>query len=85
MFSKYTKFDNAPRSGPKVWSIILYRNKNFLIDEFSQVLLISTIYIQAFVSEYAVWKEDAGAGSLYAAVAEAAFLIGLEKNRFGYI
>ncbi|AES81032.1 alpha-L-arabinofuranosidase-like protein [Medicago truncatula] len=51
MFSDYTKFDNAPRSGPK-----------------------------AFVSEYAVWKEDAGAGSLYAAVAEAAFLIGLEKN-----
>jgi len=40
------------------------------------------LYIQAFVSEYAVWKEDAGAGSLYAAVAEAAFLIGLEKNRF---
>ncbi|WJX69154.1 aspartate-semialdehyde dehydrogenase-like protein [Trifolium repens] len=35
---------------------------------------------KAFVSEYAVWKEDAGAGSLYAAVAEAAFLIGIEKN-----
>ncbi|WJX59362.1 aspartate-semialdehyde dehydrogenase-like protein [Trifolium repens] len=51
MFSKYTKFDNAPRSGPK-----------------------------AFVSEYAVWKEDAGGGSLLAALAEAAFLIGLEKN-----
>ncbi|KAI5381406.1 hypothetical protein KIW84_UN0753 [Lathyrus oleraceus] len=52
MFSQYTKFDKAPRSGPK-----------------------------AYVSEYAVWKEDAGNGSLYAAVAEAAFLIGLEKNR----
>ncbi|KAI5437091.1 hypothetical protein KIW84_023279 [Lathyrus oleraceus] len=51
MFSQYTKFDKAPRSGPK-----------------------------AYVSEYAVWKEDAGNGSLYAAVAEAAFLIGLEKN-----
>ncbi|XP_027351122.1 alpha-L-arabinofuranosidase 1-like [Abrus precatorius] len=51
MFSKYTKFDNAPRSGPK-----------------------------AFVSEYAVWKKDAGDGSLLSAVAEAAFLIGLEKN-----
>ncbi|CAK8536986.1 unnamed protein product [Lathyrus sativus] len=51
MFSKYTKFDKAPRSGPK-----------------------------AYVSEYAVWREDAGNGSLYAAVAEAAFLIGLEKN-----
>ncbi|XP_012569214.1 alpha-L-arabinofuranosidase 1-like [Cicer arietinum] len=51
IFSMSTKFDNAPRSGPKV-----------------------------FVSEYAVWKEDAGNGSLLAAVAEAAFLIGLEKN-----
>ncbi|CAJ2660392.1 unnamed protein product [Trifolium pratense] len=51
MFSKYTKFDKSPRSGPK-----------------------------AFVSEYAVWKEDAGAGSLYATVAEAAFLIGIAKN-----
>ncbi|CAK8538028.1 unnamed protein product [Lathyrus sativus] len=51
MFSQYTKFDKAPRSGPK-----------------------------AYVSEYAVWREDAGNGSLYAAVAEAAFLIGLEKN-----
>ncbi|KAL2319914.1 hypothetical protein Fmac_028883 [Flemingia macrophylla] len=35
---------------------------------------------KAFVSEYAVWKQDAGNGSLLAAVAEAAFLIGLEKN-----
>ncbi|CAL0323336.1 unnamed protein product [Lupinus luteus] len=35
---------------------------------------------KAFVSEYAVWKEDAGLGSLVAAVSEAAFLIGLEKN-----
>ncbi|CAI8585360.1 unnamed protein product [Vicia faba] len=51
MFSQYTKFDKAPRSGPK-----------------------------AYVSEYAVWREDAGNGSLYAALAEAAFLIGLEKN-----
>ncbi|CAI8608837.1 unnamed protein product [Vicia faba] len=51
MFSQYTKFDKAPRSGPK-----------------------------AYVSEYAVWSQDAGNGSLYAAVAEAAFLIGLEKN-----
>lgn len=36
---------------------------------------------QAFVSEYAVWREDAGNGSFLSAVAEAAFLIGLEKNR----
>ncbi|BAT85032.1 hypothetical protein VIGAN_04252300 [Vigna angularis var. angularis] len=51
MFSKHTKFDDAPRYGPK-----------------------------AFVSEYAVWQSDAGNGTLLAAVAEAAFLIGLEKN-----
>ncbi|XP_058750636.1 alpha-L-arabinofuranosidase 2-like isoform X2 [Vicia villosa] len=51
MFFHYTKFDKAPRSGPK-----------------------------AFVSEYAVWQEDAANGTLYAALAEAAFLIGLEKN-----
>jgi len=36
--------------------------------------------LQAFVSEYAVWQSDAGNGTLLAAVAEAAFLIGLEKN-----
>ncbi|XP_017416714.1 alpha-L-arabinofuranosidase 1 [Vigna angularis] len=35
---------------------------------------------KAFVSEYAVWRKDAGNGSLLAAVAEAEFLIGLEKN-----
>ncbi|GMH20234.1 hypothetical protein Nepgr_022075 [Nepenthes gracilis] len=35
---------------------------------------------KAFVSEYAVTGTDAGRGSLLAALAEAAFLIGLEKN-----
>ncbi|MCO5612500.1 hypothetical protein L7F22_066768 [Adiantum nelumboides] len=35
---------------------------------------------KAFVSEYAVTGKDAGKGSLYAALAEASFLIGLEKN-----
>ncbi|XP_027935036.1 alpha-L-arabinofuranosidase 1-like [Vigna unguiculata] len=51
MFRKHTKFDDAPRYGPK-----------------------------AFVSEYAVWQSDAANGTLLAAIAEAAFLIGLEKN-----
>ena len=37
---------------------------------------------QAFVSEYAVWRSDAGRGSLLASLAEAAFLTGLEKNRW---
>ncbi|KAB8114092.1 hypothetical protein EE612_053322, partial [Oryza sativa] len=31
-------------------------------------------------SEYAVWRSDAGRGSLLASLAEAAFLTGLEKN-----
>ncbi|KAM0978612.1 hypothetical protein FF1_014552 [Malus domestica] len=35
---------------------------------------------KAFVSEYAVTGKDAGRGSLLAALAEAGFLIGLEKN-----
>ncbi|KAL9232686.1 hypothetical protein vseg_007767 [Gypsophila vaccaria] len=35
---------------------------------------------KAFVSEYAVTGKDAGTGSLLAAIAEAAFLIGIEKN-----
>ncbi|GKV28989.1 hypothetical protein SLEP1_g37973 [Rubroshorea leprosula] len=35
---------------------------------------------KAFVSEYAVTGNDAGKGSLKAALAEAAFLVGLEKN-----
>ncbi|EEF38707.1 alpha-L-arabinofuranosidase 1 [Ricinus communis] len=35
---------------------------------------------KAFVSEYAVTGKDAGTGSLLAGLAEAAFLIGLEKN-----
>ncbi|KAF2906489.1 hypothetical protein DAI22_12g021500 [Oryza sativa Japonica Group] len=35
---------------------------------------------KVFVSEYAVNGEDAGNGSLLASLAEAAFLIGLEKN-----
>ncbi|XP_012704075.1 alpha-L-arabinofuranosidase 1 isoform X2 [Setaria italica] len=40
----------------------------------------SRIGPKAFVSEYAVWKTDAGRGTLLAALAEAAFLTGLEKN-----
>lgn len=35
---------------------------------------------KAFVSEYAVTGKDAGTGSLLAALAEAGFLVGLEKN-----
>lgn len=34
------------------------------------------------MSEYAVTGNDAGSGSLLGALAEAGFLIGVEKNRF---
>lgn len=34
------------------------------------------------MSEYAVTGKDAGQGSLLASLAEAGFLIGIEKNRF---
>ncbi|KAK2995174.1 hypothetical protein RJ640_005764, partial [Escallonia rubra] len=36
--------------------------------------------LQAFVSEYAVHGDNSGAGKLLGALAEASFLIGLEKN-----
>lgn len=44
-------------------------------------MILSFNALQAFVSEYAVTGKDAGTGSLLAALAEAGFLIGLEKNR----
>lgn len=40
------------------------------------------VSLQAFVSEYAVVGADSGRGSLLAALAEGAFLIGIELNRF---
>ena len=45
-------------------------------------IFLNMIWLQAFVSEYAVWKTDAGRGTLLASLAEAAFLTGLEKNRW---
>jgi len=45
-------------------------------------IFLDMIFLQAFVSEYAVWKTDAGRGTLLASLAEAAFLTGLEKNRW---
>lgn len=56
-------------------------NLNFK-DEAFRILLTRKLCLQAFVSEYAVTGKDAGTGSLLASLAEAAFLIGLEKNRF---
>lgn len=49
------------------------------------LLILVNFGLQAFVSEYAVTGKDAGTGSLLASLAEAAFLIGLEKNRFLFL
>ncbi|KAL2320582.1 hypothetical protein Fmac_029551 [Flemingia macrophylla] len=59
----------------------IYTNSNDMFSKSTQFDHTSRSGPKAFVSEYAVWREDAGNGSLLAAVAEAAFLIGLEKNR----
>ncbi|KAL2320583.1 hypothetical protein Fmac_029552 [Flemingia macrophylla] len=58
----------------------IYTNSNDMFSKSTQFDHTSRSGPKAFVSEYAVWREDAGNGSLLAAVAEAAFLIGLEKN-----
>jgi alpha-N-arabinofuranosidase len=77
MFSKSRMFDNSARSGPKVPALQL-------IHQLSSLQLVSNALCksQAIVSEYAVTGNDAGRGTLIAALAEAAFLIGLERNRF---
>ena len=43
--------------------------------------MVLLLTFQAFVSEYAVTGKDAGRGSFLAALGEAGFLIGLERNR----
>lgn len=58
----------------------IYTDSNVMFSKSNQFDLTSRSGPKAFVSEFAVWKTDAGNGSLLAAVAEAAFLIGLEKN-----
>jgi alpha-L-arabinofuranosidase len=80
MFSKSRMFDNTARTGPKVLALLLLPQ----LSSFYNWLVMSYIIciLQAIVSEYAVTGNDAGRGTLIAALAEAAFLIGLERNRF---
>ncbi|KAF2540613.1 hypothetical protein F2Q68_00032979 [Brassica cretica] len=82
LFSMYHQFDRTSRKGPKepprpIFRTLISQNKDKL-----KLLSVSLVrlFLQAFVSEYAVTGKDAGKGSLLAALAEAAFLIGLEKN-----
>ncbi|KAJ9547358.1 hypothetical protein OSB04_019901 [Centaurea solstitialis] len=58
----------------------IYSNSNTVFSMANTFDRTSRVGPKAFVSEYAVTGEDAGKGSLLAALAEAAFLIGLEKN-----
>ncbi|ONL97476.1 Alpha-L-arabinofuranosidase 1 [Zea mays] len=78
MFSKSRMFDNTARTGPKVLALLLLPQ----LSSFYNWLVMSYIIciLQAIVSEYAVTGNDAGRGTLIAALAEAAFLIGLERN-----
>ncbi|KAK4485616.1 hypothetical protein RD792_008259 [Penstemon davidsonii] len=58
----------------------IYSNANNVFTSASKFDRASRTGPKAFVSEYAVTGDDAGKGSLLAALAEAGFLIGLEKN-----
>lgn len=58
----------------------IYSSANTLFRMANQFDITSRKGPKAFVSEYAVTGKDAGTGSLLAALGEAAFLIGLEKN-----
>ena len=80
LFSLAHKFDQTSRKGPKVWWCISLWPMSLFIDAYSWTVIWFHTF-QAFVSEYAVTGKDAGTGSLLAALAEAGFLIGLEKNR----
>ncbi|KAK3025580.1 hypothetical protein RJ639_040319, partial [Escallonia herrerae] len=67
MFSEAHHFDFSSRSGPKI--------------SFRILLMTSlAMELQAFVSEYAVHGDNSGEGTLLGALAEAGFLIGLERN-----
>ncbi|KAK1256785.1 Alpha-L-arabinofuranosidase 1 [Acorus gramineus] len=58
----------------------IYTSANNMFSMAHQFDKTSRFGPKAFVSEYAVTGKDAGTGSLLAALAEGAFLIGLEKN-----
>ncbi|ESW34006.1 hypothetical protein PHAVU_001G116200 [Phaseolus vulgaris] len=72
---------SAPLKHPAdLYDFHIYTDSNDMFSKSTRFGNTSRAGPKAFVSEYAVWKEDAANGSLLAAIAEAAFLIGLEKN-----
>ncbi|XP_054797467.1 alpha-L-arabinofuranosidase 1-like [Prosopis cineraria] len=58
----------------------IYTTAEDIFSKYNKFDSARRIGAKAFISEYAVWKEDAGFGSLLSALGEAAFLMGLEKN-----
>jgi alpha-L-arabinofuranosidase len=82
MFSKASMFDNTPRGAPKVFFLMLSVYLRWFMPK---LMRRNTLTVQAIVSEYAVTGNDAGKGTLVAALAEAAFLIGLERNRLAVV
>lgn len=63
----------------------IYTSSKDLLSKYNKFDSANRTGAKAFVSEYAVWKEDAANGTLLSALGEAAFLMGLEKNRFSLI
>ncbi|KAF3598723.1 hypothetical protein F2Q69_00038808 [Brassica cretica] len=74
-------YDAIKKAYPDIKSsLTIYTSASNLFSMYHQFDRTSRKGPKAFVSEYAVTGKDAGKGSLLAALAEAAFLIGLEKN-----
>ncbi|XP_054778421.1 alpha-L-arabinofuranosidase 1-like [Prosopis cineraria] len=58
----------------------IYTNSKDIFSKYNMFDYQNRTGPKAFVSEYAVWQEDAGNGTLLSALGEAGFLMGLEKN-----
>ncbi|KAJ7541554.1 hypothetical protein O6H91_10G064800 [Diphasiastrum complanatum] len=65
-----------------LYDVHIYTNANDLFSKAHMFDHVTREGPKAFVSEFAVTGQDAGKGSLLAALAEGAFMIGLELNRF---
>lgn len=63
----------------------IYTSSKKIFSEYKKFDFVKRTGAKAFVSEYAVWQKDAANGTLLSALGEAAFLMGLEKNRFAIL
>ncbi|WJX18719.1 non-reducing end alpha-L-arabinofuranosidase [Trifolium repens] len=83
--SRYPNCDGSstPLDDPAdLYDYHIYTNANDMFSKATAFNRVTRSGPKAFVSEYAVTGNDAGQGSLLASLAEAAFLIGIEKNRW---